>query len=347
MSEKTLISALYQILRPNICADKVTICWHAGEPLAVERAFYDTACELCEVIRPPDLAVTHSMQTNGLLIDDTWCTFFKKNNFRVGVSVDGPKRVHDKQRITRKGAGTHDRVMKGIRKLQSANVDFSVITVLTIDSLTLPDEFFWFFVENGIKRVAFNIEELEGHHRLSSVFTDNGLTLFKRFMSRLYALCIQNPGLLSVREFVPGLLVKQNGKFDRPPNQQNLPLAIISIAENGDFSTFSPELLGYKDRQYGDFILGNVNRDDLSEALVKPEFAMLAHDISVGVERCRIECDYFAFCGGGAPANKYFELGSFASSETNFCRFTKKAIIDVLLEAAEQPAGLMEEFSAI
>jgi uncharacterized protein len=60
-------------------------------------------------------------------------------------------------------------------------------------------------------------------------------------------------------------------------------------------------------------------------------------EIQAGVRRCRESCAYFAFCGGGAPVNKYFENGSFDSTETLFCRLSKQAVLDVVLGKLERP----------
>jgi len=336
MSAETIRNTFRKFLHPHICADKVTICWHAGEPLVAGIAFYDHAAGLCADTAPATVTVTHSVQTNAVLIDDDWCSFFKRHNFRIGISIDGPKRFHDAQRKTRSGGGTHDAVMNGIRALQADGIEFSAITVLTLDSLSAPDEFFWFYVDNGIRKVGFNIEELEGCNQRSSLFGSGAIGKFKEFMTKMYSLCLQNPGMLSIREFAPDTLVNQNGKFARPANNQNVPLEIISVAANGDFSTFSPELLGYRNPEYGDFIVGNVDRDDVLAALSRPMFERLETAIRAGVEKCRSQCEYFPFCGGGAPANKYFEKGSFVVAETDYCRFTKKTIVDVLLETAEK-----------
>jgi uncharacterized protein len=62
----------------------------------------------------------------------------------------------------------------------------------------------------------------------------------------------------------------------------------------------------------------------------------MSKEIDAGIEKCRSECAYFGFCGGGQPANKYFEAGSFAASETRYCRFRKKALTDVVLDYVEQ-----------
>ena len=61
----------------------------------------------------------------------------------------------------------------------------------------------------------------------------------------------------------------------------------------------------------------------------------MARDIAAGISRCKETCDYYAYCGGGAPVNKYFENGSFDSTETMFCRLSKQAVLNVVLEKLE------------
>jgi uncharacterized protein len=109
------------------------------------------------------------------------------------------------------------------------------------------------------------------------------------------------------------------------------------VDHRGNFASFSPELLGLGSAHYGDFFLGNVETDSLAAAARSPRFAAIHRDIVAGVEQCRRECPYFPFCGGGAPVNKYCENGSFASTETLFCRLNRQARLDVLLDKLATP----------
>jgi uncharacterized protein len=79
-----------------------------------------------------------------------------------------------------------------------------------------------------------------------------------------------------------------------------------------------------------------VARDDFRAAAQTPRFRAMASDIAAGVQRCRETCLYFHSCGGGAPANKYFENGSFDSTETMFCRLSHQAVFDVVLDGLER-----------
>ena len=111
---------------------------------------------------------------------------------------------------------------------------------------------------------------------------------------------------------------------------------MINIDCHGNVSSFSPELLGYKNADYHDFIVGNVFHDSLADMLQSPAMRAMARDISAGVDLCRQECEYFSVCGGGAPVNKLTENGSFATSRTQFCRLIQIVPTDLILSALDR-----------
>src|SRR5207244_4873124 len=102
----------------------------------------------------------------------------------VGVSIDGPKHLHDRNRLTRSGRGTYDKTIAGIRLLRRHEVPFHVISVLSIASMAAPREMFDFYVAEGIERVCFNVEESEGDH-VSQSFAETGVeAAYYRFLSQ-------------------------------------------------------------------------------------------------------------------------------------------------------------------
>jgi uncharacterized protein len=104
----------------------------------------------------------------------------------------------------------------------------------------------------------------------------------------------------------------------------------------GNLSTFSPELLGLKNAAYGDFLIGNVNRDTLTALEESPSLLRMRADIDAGIAMCRETCEYFSVCGGGEPVNKLSENGTFISTETAFCRLTKMRTTDLVLDALDR-----------
>jgi uncharacterized protein len=118
-------------------------------------------------------------------------------------------------------------------------------------------------------------------------------------------------------------------------NPQVEPLAMLNVDCRGNVSTFSPELLGMKDANYADFLIGNVNTDSFDQMRNSPALGAMQRDIAAGVAACQAECDYFSVCGGGAPINKLAENNSFASTKTVFCALTQMAPADIVLGSVE------------
>ncbi|PWT85546.1 MAG: GRRM system radical SAM/SPASM domain protein [Acidobacteria bacterium] len=318
------------------CGDRFTTVWHSGEPMVMPVAFYREAMEIVARSNLRGVHVGHSLQTNGTMISDEWCSFIRANNFRIGVSIDGPDFLNDRNRKSRGGRGTHSRVITGIQRLHEHGIPFHVITVLTRESLDYPDELFEFYFAHKIREIGFNVEEIEGASTKSSLNSPDVGERFVEFLERFYDLVESASERFVVREFSSALAaIMAESNQEKLFAQQTTPMAIISVDCNGNFGTWSPELLGLKSAVYGDFALGNVMSDSFDSVCRTLKFQTMSNDIASGVQSCRETCEYFPFCGGGAPVNKYFENGTFRSTETMFCRLTKKAVFDVVLRKLE------------
>jgi uncharacterized protein len=128
MSFRTLV----ELTKKALLADsRVQFMWHGGEPLVCGRNFYEKAVAVQGLLRQDHHVITNSLQTNGLLISEHWCQFFKIYGFQVGVSIDGPADLHDAARRRITGRGSYQRVRKGIDLLRKCGVDFGVLFVLT------------------------------------------------------------------------------------------------------------------------------------------------------------------------------------------------------------------------
>jgi uncharacterized protein len=330
-----VVAALGQRLRDcGLLADELEVRWHAGEPLTAPVAFYRRACRELSAALADRVALRFSVQTNATPISDAWCELFAEFDFDVGVSIDGPASIHDAYRRTRRGSGTHARAMAGIERLRAAGHPFSTISVVTDATLCRQDEFIAFLEDLRPASIGLNPEETEGHHRsglLQQVDFRDRYTEFLRAMWRLEA----RTGI-PVREFSRVRVALRSGMLP-VRNVQIEPLCLLNVDVAGNMSTYSPELLGWKDATFDDYIFGNALDPAVSLSTWPPGFSRLAEEIERGRTLCRDRCPYFKLCGGGAAANKWAENGTFASAETGACRLNTMAVVDVVL--AELEAG--------
>src|SRR5215472_4744747 len=105
LAEATIANLFSQIFASGWIQDGFNVVWHAGEPMVLPIDYYRRAFRLIDSLKPPNIELTHAFQTNGKLIDDAWCGFFTEAKVNVGVSIDGPKRLHDINRRNRAGQG--------------------------------------------------------------------------------------------------------------------------------------------------------------------------------------------------------------------------------------------------
>jgi uncharacterized protein len=212
-------------------------------------------------------------------------------------------------------------------------VPFHVISVLSAESLAAPREMFDFYVAEGIDRVCFNVEESEGDHVSRSFGEADIADAYYGFLREFWRLAAASPDKLGyIREIDDATQQVLRPKEAVFFNQLVEPFAITSMDWSGNLATFSPELLGLKNPEYDDFIIGNINRDRLTDLPRRPVLSKMLTDITAGVELCRQRCEYFSVCGGGEPVNKLAENGTFVSTETTYCRMTKMRATDLILD---------------
>jgi uncharacterized protein len=332
MCPETVDAVYTDLITERFVGKQFTTVWHAGEPLTASIRFYADAVKSSRRLAERGCKVVHSIQTNATLVNDDWCEFFKESGVRIGVSIDGPADLHDRNRRSRSGQGTHSRVMQGVSLLRRHGIEFHVICVLTHHSLDYPDALIAFFASIGIQRLGLNIEEIEGANRVSSMIAPDSADALRRCLVRLHELATKE-GIV-IREFDSLRRYIYSGRYGKV-NVQSLPFGVVSVDVEGNYSTFSPELLTMRHPRYGHFTFGNIHREPFSSILDSSHFRSVHSDIQAGTDRCRATCDYFGLCGGGAPSNKVFENGTFDSAETTYCRLAKKSVIDVVLPTIE------------
>jgi uncharacterized protein len=129
MDEAVLDSYVGQLLAGHR-SPEVTVSWQGGEPTLMGLSFFRQMVATVERHRRPGQRIEHTIQTNGTLIDDDWATFLAAHDFLVGISIDGPREVHDTYRVDKGGKPTFDRVIRGLDRLKAHRVRWNVLTTV-------------------------------------------------------------------------------------------------------------------------------------------------------------------------------------------------------------------------
>lgn len=124
---------------------EVQVSWQGGEPMLRGLDFYRRSVQLANRYRRPHQRILHTMQTNGTLVDDEWAAFFKENNYLIGLSMDGPRAMHDAYRVSKKGEGSFDDVIRGWKCLQEHAVDVNILCTIHAANAEHPLEVYRFF----------------------------------------------------------------------------------------------------------------------------------------------------------------------------------------------------------
>ena len=130
MAEDLQETYIRQLLEAHARVPEVVVAWQGGEPTMMGLPFFRRAMELQARYATPGQQILNTLQTNGTLLDDEWGAFLKENRFLVGISVDGPRDMHDAYRVDKGGKPTYDRVMRGLEVLLRHEVDWNVLTTV-------------------------------------------------------------------------------------------------------------------------------------------------------------------------------------------------------------------------
>jgi uncharacterized protein len=130
MADELLETYLRQLIEAHARSPEVTIAWQGGEPTLMGLDFFRRSVELAELYLRPGQRAAYTIQTNGTLLDPEWAAFFREHDFLVGISIDGPRELHDAYRVNKGGKGSFDDVMRGLGHLREAGVEWNALTTI-------------------------------------------------------------------------------------------------------------------------------------------------------------------------------------------------------------------------
>ncbi|RXA21959.1 anaerobic sulfatase maturase [Methanosarcina sp. MSH10X1] len=306
MSDDVLENYIRQLIEAHR-SPQVTVAWQGGEPTLMGIDFYRHAIEVQEKYRKPGMTFENTMQTNGTLLDNEWCRFFKENGFLIGISIDGPRELHDAYRVDKKGEGTFDRVMRGLRLLQKHGVEYNVLTTVNRVNADYPLEVYRFLRdEAGTDWIQFipvveRINE-EGHslYQKGDTVSDRSVQpeQFGSFLNRIFDEWVRNDvGRVFVQTFEASVRRWLNMPSGMCVFEETCGMG-LALEHNGDLYSCDHFV-------EPDYLLGNIMVKEISELAASEKqyrFGQDKHDTLP--QECR-ECDVLFACRGECPKNRF------------------------------------------
>ena len=294
MSEEVLYQ-IFTELKSVIDKNKpLTIIWHGGEPTLAGIEFYKLAVEMEKKVFG-DKQVKNGIQTNATLINDDWCRFFKKEDFRPSTSLDGPAYLHDRLRIDAKGKGTYDKVIKNYKLMKSYGLRVGSLGVITPKNVDYPEQIVNWLVKNNISSWDFLL-------CTESPESDSGLTLSNEkaidFSIRLFDEWFRrDKPEIRIRTFRIILKTELGGE----PDICSWKLGCLSFIS---FDSLGNAYLCAKFHAYPETSYGNVMEDSLEELLKSSKVKAMHKMITKSQKKCQ-SCKWLSACGGGCSFVKY------------------------------------------
>jgi uncharacterized protein len=220
----------------------------------------------------------------------------------------------------------------GIERLRAHGIAFSLIAVVGADGVAEPEALLNFHADLGPDSIGLNVEEMEGVNRSIVPVTEHQA---EQFWARVLDWSQHQGGTPVVRELerlAEYLHLVRSGQRHDWDSRRLDPIPTVSC--DGDVVLLSPELADTADPTYGDFVAGNIRHQTIPRMLAQAHRLRYVREFMTGLSRCRAECEFWDFCRGAQAANRYFENGSLASTETAYCRLTRQALVTALFITA-------------
>lgn len=294
-----------------------TFAWQGGEPLLAGLDFFEEVVTLQAKHAPKHTMISNTLQTNGTLINDKWATFFKTYNFLIGVSLDGPKEIHDARRVDSLGQGSFDRVMRGIEHLRAHQVDFNILTVVHKGNVGKAAEMMRFFEAEGFNYVQFlpcmDFRSQQINHPGVYDITPEE---YGNFLCEAFDYWYnEGEPRSSIRFFDEMLNIYVNREAGLCIHRATCPQTII-LEQNGD--AFPCDFFIHPDWK-----VGNVATHSIDEILDHPLFDKFLKMKPTLPEPCTT-CDWKKLCHGGCPRNRKWGTDLATSEVDYFCESYKQ-----------------------
>ena len=282
--------------------DKViTFSWHGGEPTILGLDYYQKIVEIQRKHCPPEKTIFNGIQTNGTLLDKEWCQFLAKENFAVGISIDGPPEIHNMHRLTKDKKPTYEETIRGYNLLKKHGVYTDILCVVNAVNVKEPSRLYHFFKQLGAGYITFLplvVYQSDKESKVSDISVPP--REWGNFLTTIFDEWVSNDiGKVKIQIFEEALRTAFNQEHSLcifRPTCGDIPV----LEHNGDFYSCDH----YADPQH---LIGNIRDTSLVELLEDPEQIAFGESKQKTLPRYCRECEVLFMCNGECPKNRFIE----------------------------------------
>ena len=309
--------------------------FQGGEPTLVGLEFYQHLLQFIRKYNTNNIKVNKSIQTNGIRINKEWAKFFADNNFLVGISLDGPQKIHDLYRVDHANRGTQQQVMEAIKLLEQAGAEYNILTVVNAEVANNPTAVYDFFKQQGFNYLQFikcldPVDEKPGQSSHSLLPED-----YAQFLKTLFDLWYQDlkqGQMISIRYFDN---LVQMAMGEQPEACDMSGTCNCQFIIEADGSVYPCDF--YVTDKWK---LGNIRDDDFSTLYNSQRAQEFMSETHFVAEECK-SCQWFKLCRGGCRRTQE-SAGSDKLELDYFC----PAYQDFFQSAAARILKLAQVFNA-
>jgi len=304
---------LETLIRDTMQMGVSTFSWQGGEPTLMGLDFYKRVVELEIKYGLPGMSVANALQTNGMLLDAHWARFLAEYKFLVGLSVDGPKRLHDTYRKDARGKGTFEGVMRAARVLRDNSVEFNVLTLLNDRNVKEPDAVYDFLLANEISFMQFVPCIEPGGKGEAAPFSITAED-YGEFLVRVFDRWVEDFPRVSIRDF-DDLLMRELGQRPGTCTVSERCGSYVVVEHNGD--VFACDFFVTSKWRLGNMM--ETPLDEIAQSEKLEQFAAAKSALGPACERCA----FVAKCYGGCQKHRIV-LGGEPTDPSYFCKAYKR-----------------------
>jgi len=299
MADDVVDAYVRQLLEAHADGE-VTVAWQGGEPTLMGVDFFRRALEACARHRRPGQRLVHTIQTNGTLLSDELCALFKKHDFLVGISIDGPKPWHDAYRVDKRGNPTFDKVSRGLDLLKAHEVEWNILCTVHAANEDHPLEVYRFFRDELGARHIQLIPIVERDESAPAGVTERTVAPDKwgRFLSVVFDEWVRRDvGTVFVSQFDAALASWLGVRPALCIFNETCGNAVV-LEHNGDVYSCDH----FVDPEH---LLGNITQTHLVELVAKPQQRAFGETKRETLPGQCVRCDVRFACHGECPKNRF------------------------------------------